>query len=55
MAGEALTRKGVQLELDTYQEIMKRVGEKMKKLAAAGHPRKVTQDEVVAEAMGLER
>jgi hypothetical protein len=50
-----LTRKGVQLELDTYNAAMGRVGAKTKKLADAGTPRKVTMDEVIAEALGLKR
>jgi len=55
MADKPLTRKGVQLELDTYAEASARRAKKMEKLAKTGHPRDVTFDEVIAEAMGLTR
>jgi len=51
---EALHRKNVQLSIETWKEAMSRKADKEKKMAASGHPREVTLNEVVADAFGLE-
>ena len=50
---DKLTRKGIQIGLDTHKELWTRKGEKEKNLAGAGHPREVTLDEIIRDAMGL--
>jgi hypothetical protein len=53
MSAEALNRKGLQVDLPVYNEIMSRVGKKVKELADKGKPHKVTVSEVLSDALGL--
>ena len=53
---EALTRKGVQLELAVWEEAQRRVTakeEKLRKQKPKPDYRKVTMSEVIAEAFGM--
>jgi hypothetical protein len=52
-AAPALKRKGVQVEVATYNELSARRAKKMETLAKSGKPRDVTFDEVIRDALGL--
>jgi hypothetical protein len=49
-----LVRKGIQVELDVYNEIQRRIGLKTEKLAKQKKPHRVTASEVIADAFGME-
>ena len=48
-----LTRKGVQLDVDVWEEAQRRITEKEKKLKAKGEFRKVKMSEIIADAFGI--
>jgi hypothetical protein len=55
MTEDAVTRKGIQVQMDVYQELTNRKGELTKKYAKTAHPREATYDDVLVEILGVKR